>query len=215
MSSYSSLRRMVFVALVALATTLPGVAAADTIQGELVVLDGSADRFRLVGRQGTFTAPAGASLAALDGKSVDVELDGGRVVRISERLVVVTPVTSTIEMVQGQLVVRDPIAGSFAFAGDSRVYVAPAGVAIAPYGGQWVEATLDGRGQVTDLALVPPPPPPASRPLAPLPPPVAQGATPCLVDTATTVASGSSVCRDGSVLRCDNGAWVRLGTACR
>jgi len=206
------------VTLVALAASLPGLAcAADMVSGELVVIDGSTNRFRVVGREGTFTAPPGAPLAELEGKSVDVELAGDRVLQITERLVVVTPVTSTIEIVRGQFLVRDPVAGSFAFAGDSRVYVAPAGVAISPYGGQWVEATLDGRGQVVDLELVAAPVAQSAAdtrgaPLQPLP---SNRATPCLVDNTTTVASGSSICRDGSAMRCDDGAWIRLGTACR
>jgi hypothetical protein len=30
-----------------------------------------------------------------------------------------------------------------------------------------------------------------------------------------TVASGSSVCRDGTAFRCDDGAWLNVRTACR
>ncbi len=213
MSCRYIVRRILIVGLIGLVPSLGF--AADMVSGELVVLDGSANRFRVVGHEGTFTAPPGAALAELEGKSVDVELAGGRVVQISERLVVVTPVTSTLEIVRGKLLVRDPIAGSFEFAGDSRVYMAPAGVAIAPYGGRWVEATLDVRGQVTGLDLVSEPAA-APVPVAPLPASaVSQRAAPCMVDTATTVASGSSVCRDGGALRCNDGVWIPLGTACR
>jgi len=193
-------------------------AAERTMSGELVVLDGSASRFRLVGHDGTFTAPAGTSLSDLDGKAVEVELSsGGKVTQITERPVAITPQTSGFETVRGQMIVRDPVARSFGLAGDNRVYIAPATVDIAPYGGKWVEVSLDAQSQVTGLKLVAAPPPgPVSAPIpaAPMGGVAASGAATCMVGNAT-VASGSTVCREGITHRCDSGTWVSLGTACR
>jgi hypothetical protein len=190
------------------------VAAEQFVSGELVVIDGSADRFRLVGHDGTFKAPAGVPLAELDGKNVEVQLSGGRVTQITERAVAITPITSGYETVRGQMIVRDPVARSFNFAGDTRVYIAAPTVEIAPYAGKWVEVSLDAQGQVTQLKLIAePPPPPVSMQNVPAPLPAAGGAT-CAIGNAT-VASGSTICRGGITNRCDNGTWVSLGTICR
>lgn len=208
-------------------------AVAEMLSGELVRL-GEGNRFRLVGHDGTFTAPAGTPLEQLDGRAVTVEVSGGRVVQISDRPVAITPIVSGFETVRGQLVVRDPVAGSFNFASDSRVYIAPASIDIAPYGGKWVEVTLDARGEVTALKLIAapseplgapaappaavPPAPPAEpivgSPSMPQPDAVVSGAATCRVGDAT-VASGSTVCRAGTTAMCNNGTWVSLGTACR
>src|SRR5262245_4429573 len=65
----------------------PSYAAGERlVRGELVVLDGSPNRFRLVDHDGvSFVAPTGTSLEPLDGKPVSVELDSsGRVIAITE-----------------------------------------------------------------------------------------------------------------------------------
>ncbi len=209
-------------AVVALALVISGappIVSAESVSGELVVLDGSADRFRIVGHDGTFRAPSGITLSDLDGKNVDVEISSGRVTQIVERAVAITPVTSGRETIRGQMIVRDPVARSFGLAGDTQVYIAPATIDIAPFGGKWVELTLDARGQVADLRLIAEPPPaavpPVSMPAVPQPNVLAGGAAAtCAVGNAT-VASGSTVCRGGIANRCDNGTWVSLGTVCR
>jgi hypothetical protein len=192
--------------LVLLATA---VQAADRVlSGELVPLDGSSTRFRLVGHEGAFTAPPGTPLDALDGKAVVVELSAdGHVTRITERPIGITPVTTGWETVRGQLVVRDAATGTFAIVGEPGVYTAPAGLDVVPYGGKWVEATIgaDGRAErVTLLADRPPPAPPTPVP----------GARTCVIADAT-VASGSSICRGGVTHRCAEGTWVNLGTPCQ
>ncbi|MEO8604430.1 MAG: hypothetical protein ABI629_17800 [bacterium] len=200
--------------LLTIATLFLAVSAyAGTISGELVVLDGSANRFRVIGHDGSYTAPAGTSLSDLSGKNVEVELSGSRVTQITERSVAITPVTSGVDRVRGQLIVRDPVARSFALAGDTRVYIAPATIDIAPYGGQWVELSLTDQSQVAGLKLISAPPAPVSVPVVPAAV-SAGGAATCLVGNST-VASGSTVCREGVTHRCDSGAWVSLGTACR
>jgi hypothetical protein len=200
-------------ALCLLRSPQSAAAAEQFVSGELVVLDGSADRFRLVGHDGTFKAPAGVPLAELDGKNVEVQLSGGRVTQITERSVAITPITSGYETVRGQMIVRDPVARSFNFAGDTRVYIAAPSVDIAPYSGKWVEVSLDSSGQVSQLKLIAEPPPaPVSMQNVPVVP-AAGGAT-CAVGNAT-VASGSTICRGGITNRCDNGTWVSLGTVCR
>lgn len=194
--------------LLALLLALPVRAAARVLSGELVPLDGSVTRFRLIGHEGSFAAPPGTPLDALDGKTVVVELSAdGHVTRISERPIAITPVTSGWETVRGQLVVRDAAAGTFAIAGVPDVYTAPAGLDVGPYDGKWVEATIaaDGRAErVTLLADRPPPAPPTPVP----------GARTCAIADAT-VASGSSICRGGTTYRCDGGTWVNVGTPCQ
>lgn len=217
MSSRVSTSRVLF-AVAALAVCLlsapqPAPAAEQFVSGELVVLDGSADRFRLVGHDGTFKAPSGVPLAELDGKNVEVQLSGGRVTQITERAVAITPITSGFETVRGQMIVRDPVARSFNFAGDTRVYIAAPTVEIAPYANKWVEVSLDPQGQVTQLKLIAePPPPPVSMQQVPAAP--AAGDATCAIGNAT-VSSGSTICRGGITNRCDNGTWVSLGTVCR
>jgi len=221
--------RILVIALTAFALAqAPTLASAETLSGELVKLDGSASSFRLVGHDGTFTAPAGTPLDELDGRNVVVEVSGGRVVQIVERQVAITPVTSGFETVRGKLVVRDPVVRSFGFASDTRVYVAPASIDIVPYGGQWVEVRLDAKGDVREMKLIAEPAPPVSAPAAPpaavppvvdapsMPQPksVVSGAATCLIGDAS-VASGSTVCREGTTAMCNNGSWVNLGTACR
>ena len=182
-------------------------AADRVLSGELVPLDGSATLFRLIGHEGAFTAPPGTPLDALDGKAVTVELSAdGRVTRITERAIAITPVTSGWETVRGQLAVRDAATGTFAIVGESGVYTAPAGLDLVPYAGKWVEATIDADGRAQRLTLLADRPPPA--------PPTAALAPSCAIGDAT-VASGSTICRAGITHRCERGVWVSVGTPCQ
>ncbi len=203
----------ILIVLALLVFNTPAGASDRVLSGELVVLNGSASQFRLVGTDGTFTAPAGTPLTELDGKAVTVEVSNGSVTQITEQHVPITPVTSGFETVRGQLVLREPAARTFGVVGDTSTYVAPAGVALEPYVGKWVEASIDANGRASQITLLAdkPPPAPAVMPMGGAA--AATGAT-CMVGDAT-VASGSSVCRGGITNRCDNGAWVSLGTACQ
>ncbi|MFN8644237.1 MAG: hypothetical protein U0802_22215 [Candidatus Binatia bacterium] len=198
--------RSLRVALLLLALAVaPAAVRADArvLDGELVPIAGSAGRFRLVGHDGTFAAPPGTPLDALDGKAVRVELSAdGHVTRITERRIAITPVISGWETVQGQLVVRDAAAGTFGIAGEPGTWTAPAGLALAPYAGKWVEATVGADGRAERLTLL------GDRP------PTAPAAGTCAIGGAT-VASGSAICRGGVTERCDNGTWVRVGTPCQ
>jgi hypothetical protein len=187
-------------------------AAERTLTGELVVIDGSSTRFRLVGNEGTFTAPPGTPLQDLDGKAVYVEISDGRVTQITEKTVAITPVTSGFETVRGQLVLRDAAAQSFGVVGDNSTYIAPTGVDLRPYVGKWVEASIDSGGRASQVTLLADKPPPG--PIPPASSSAMVGRATCLVGDST-VASGSSVCRGGVTNRCDNGVWVSLGTACQ
>ena len=187
-------------------------ALATQLTGELVVLDGSSSRFRLVGHDGSFTAPAGTPLQELDGKAVVIDVTGGKVTQITERSVAITPVTSGFETVRGQLVLRDAAAQSFGVVGDNSTYVSPPGVDLRPYVGKWVEASIDSGGRASQVTLIADKPPPAPIPQANSAAQV--GRATCMVGDST-VASGSSVCRGGVTHRCDNGVWVSLGTACQ
>lgn len=209
----SSHVRSVLVLLALLATA---VQAADRVlSGELVPLDGSSTRFRLVGHEGAFTAPPGTPLDALDGKAVVVELSAdGTVTRITERLIAITPVTTGWESVRGQLAVRDAAAGTFGIVGATGVYTAPAGLDLRPYAGKWVEVTLDAEGRARRITLLADRPPPA-LPTPALAPLSGSGAARrrCAIGDAT-VASGSSICRAGVTQRCEDGTWLSLGTPC-
>ena len=212
--------RPVLVLLTLLLFAATAGAAEQVLHGELVVLDGSNSQFRIVGTNGTFTAPAGTPLHDLDGKAVNVEVSNGRVTQITEQTVPITPVTSGFETIRGQLVLRDATAQTFGVVGDTSTYTAPAGVDLRPYVGKWVEASIDSGGRASQVTLIADRPPPAAIP-AVVPPGVpaapaaaAPGRATCLVGDST-VASGSSVCRGGVTHRCDNGVWVSLGTACQ
>lgn len=206
--------------LLALVLCCTAANAADrVVHGELVVLNGSSTQFRIVGTEGSWTAPAGTPLEALDGKAVDVRISGGRVTEIVEQQVAITPVTSGFETVRGQLVLRDAAAQSFGVVGDPGTYIAPAGLDLRPYVGKWVEATIGADGRAAQVTLLADRPPPAAMPAVVPPAPAANSAPmpnrgTCLVGDST-VASGSSICRGGITQRCDNGAWVSLGTPCK
>ena len=102
--------RRILIVLALLVFSSPAGASDRVLHGELVVLKGSSSQFRIVGTDGTFTAPAGTPLTELDGKAVNVEVSNGRVTQITEQTVPITPVTSGFETIRGQLVLRDPSA---------------------------------------------------------------------------------------------------------
>lgn len=206
--------RRILIVLALLVFSSPAGATDRLLHGELVVLNGSSSQFRIVGTDGTFTAPAGTPLTELDGKAVNVEVSNGRVTQITEQTVPITPVTSGTETIRGQLVLRDPSASTFGVVGDTSTYRAPAGLNIQPYVGKWVEASIDANGRASQITLLADKPPPAPVVVPPMGSAAAARAGTCLVGDAT-VASGSSVCRGGVMNRCDNGAWISLGTACQ
>ena len=175
------------------------------LTGELVVTNAARNQFRLVTHSGSFTAPPGISVAALDGKPVEVELGhDGRVSQITQMQVRIEPIEHGFEVVSGELVRPDPASRTFSIAGDGRTYVAPYGVDIGQYAGRMVEMRLDEQGQVMDINLI------TQSGDMPLP---RSSSHPCTFDGAS-VANGSSICRSGVTFRCTDGAWVRLGTAC-
>ncbi|MGD9763143.1 MAG: hypothetical protein AB7V27_05490 [Candidatus Binatia bacterium] len=144
--------RWAVVLVIALLFARPSLGA--TLKGELVPIDGQ--RFRLVGQHGVFKAPPGMSPAALDGKLVEVEVGpDGRVASITPLRVPIVPRVSGFEKMRGVLVVQNPAARTFTFAGDTEVYAAPPTIDITPYAGKVVEATFDANGQVVSLAVVP------------------------------------------------------------
>jgi hypothetical protein len=182
-----------------------GMTAADRVlTGELVVLHGARNQFRLVEHSGSFTAPARTDVAALDGKPVEVELGpDGRVVHIAELPIHIEPIPHSFEIISGELVLRDPIARTFAIAGDERTYVAPRGIDVGQYAGHLVEMRLDEQNQVMNINLN------ARSADAP----ALRSVPPCLFGD-TGVASGMSICRGGRTFRCVAGEWVNLGTPC-
>jgi hypothetical protein len=229
-----------------------------TLTGEFVVTDVSADRFRIIGRDGSYTAPAGTPMQALDGRYVQVQLtSSGEVVQVTKAPDLIEPITHAWGNVRGDLVVIDATTGRFKFAGDDQTYFAPSGIDVTPYAGRLVEIRLDEGDRVTDMHVV------SSSQPSYFPQPAAPscyfrdqtypaGAATCQSGTQyrcddsqwrsvgiacqmsnardfdaptralrdcnvgdATVANGSGICRDGSTLRCNDGAWIDTRTACR
>jgi hypothetical protein len=193
-----------------LALQVPGSAYAGTtagdrvLAGELVVTNAARNQFRLVDHRGSFTAPAGTALEALDGKPVQVEFGrDGHVLQISQTPIYIEPITHGYEVISGELVLRDPFARTFAIAGDDRTYVAPREVDIGQYAGRLVEMRLDEHGGVKNIKLIP----------RSVDVPVSRSLQECMVGGAS-VANGSSICRSGKTFRCADGKWVNLRTPC-
>ena len=185
-----------------------------TLTGELVAIDGSPTHFRIVGQNGTFVAPSGTTVTALDGHNVEVEVANGHVASITEVHVPIAPVTHGVSTVRGELVVADALGRRFSFAGDTQTYVAPPTIAdIAPYAGKMVEITLDDTGQVTDFRLLPPGAVPAPASLNTYPSNGYAVATTCSY-RGEAFTAGAAVCQAGTQYRCDGTTWRSLGTSC-
>ena len=140
---------------------VPGAAYAGTVAGdrvltgELVVTNSARNQFRLVEHHGSFTAPAGTALEALDGKPVQVEFGrNGQVLQITQMSIHYEPITHGFEVLSGELLLRDPMTHQFGIAGDSRTFVAPKGMDIRQYAGRLVEMRLDEQGQVMTINLI-------------------------------------------------------------
>jgi len=171
------------------------------LTGELVVLDGVAHRFRLVGHGGTFAAPAGTSVEAFSGKPVIVDLSAdGHVAAIREEVIHLRPISHGFEIVSGQLTVLDPAARTFAIAGDARRYVAPADFPLAEYSGRLVRFRVDEDGQVVDMEAL------AGSSSA-------RAGIGC-GEEGQIYAQGTLLCRFGTQYRCAAGTWRSLGMAC-
>jgi hypothetical protein len=173
------------------------------LTGELVVTNAAQNQFRLVGHGGSFIAPAGIPVGALDGKPVEVELSGdGRVLQISQMPIHLEPIVHGFELVSGQLVAADPVTRTFTIAGDNRVYIAPSSFDIRPYAGRMVEVRLDERGQVMDIDFAP-----RFGGDAPMP-------TGNCSYNGQGFSDGAPLCQSGTQYRCERGMWRSLGTAC-
>jgi hypothetical protein len=177
-----------------------------TLTGEFVVTELSANRFRMVGHDGSFTAPAGTQMQALDGRNVQVELNAsGHVMQVTELPVHIDPITHGWEIARGELLVIDAATGKFSFAGDNQTYVAPSAVDVASYAGKLVEIRLDEGGRVTDMHIVSSPQ--TSYFPAPTGPNCSYG--------DQTYSAGAAICQSGTQYRCDASQWQNLGIACQ
>lgn len=143
-------------ALCAVALSLAAVGGAAeqqrAINGELVIVDQAAKRFRLVGHDGTYVAPTGTSLQALDGKDVTVQIGSdGQVTQIAPVTVAITPITQSLETIRGALQVKDAAARTFTIHGFENVHTAPAGTDVSALNGKWVEVRIGPRGEVISI----------------------------------------------------------------
>jgi hypothetical protein len=171
------------------------------LTGELVATNAAANRFRLVGHTGQFTAPAGTSVEALDGKPVRVTLShGGRVIAIDREEIRYEPITHGFEIVTGKLVPRSGVPGEFTLVGDDHAYVAPARIDVQRYAGRLVQVSLDDRGRVMSVDL-------AKGAAA------ARAAANCTYQ-GRAYSEGASLCQAGARYRCEAGMWESLGMAC-
>jgi len=176
--------------------------AESSLTGELVVIKGTADRFRLVGHGGTFTAPSGVSIAELDGKPVRVELAANRrVLDIDEIPIEIQPIVHGFEIISGELVAIDPAARTFSIAGMDRVFVAPPGFDVRHYAGRRVNLRLDERGQLLTVRQ------------AELTAADAPMSDACPHD-GRYFLSGTLICRGDTQYHCERGSWRNLGTGC-
>ncbi len=181
-----------------------GVPATDhTLTGELVITDAIGDQFRIVRHRGTYTAPTGTSLRALDGKPVRVDIDSsGLALRVHEIPIHIEPITHSFDLISGELLVRDPAARTVAIAGDDVIYTAPAAVDITQHAGRLVEIRVDDSGRVTGIG-------PAAHAVNS----ALQSSRQCVLSDAS-IAHGLSICRHGTTFRCTDGEWVNTGAAC-
>jgi hypothetical protein len=194
-------------ALLMLFTALP-CSAVTTIEGELVVIDGHPNQFRIVDHAGQFTAPAGISVEGLDGKPVIVELsDNRQVLRITEKHIPIDPIVHEYETIVGELVVVDATRGSFAIAGTDRTFFAPRSIDPGRYVGRRVEVFVGRDGEVRQIQLAPT----SSFRNAP----VYMPATSNCSYGGRGYAPGESLCQAGTQFRCEAGTWRSLGVACQ
>lgn len=175
------------------------------LTGEMVVINTAGNQFRLVTHGGQFTAPPGVSLQPLDRKPVSVEIGAdGRVTSIREIPVVVEPIEHGFEVVSGYVLLRDPARRTFTLYGDDRMYVAPAGVDITRYADRMAEIRVSADGTVTRI-----------EPMTRFgDAPQRSAVRECRFADAT-LASGASMCRQGTTVRCVDGTWINTGQPCR
>ena len=176
------------------------------VSGELVVIKGTTNQFRIVGYPGTFTAPT--AVTELDGHTVRVEMTStGHVLQIVDTPVPINPIAHGWSSVRGELRVTDAATGRFSFAGDNQSYVAPSSINIAPYNGRFVEIKIDDSGRVAEIYPVDTVAPPQTQ---------SWNAAPSVgscIYSGQTYSSGSSVCQYGTQYRCDGTQWHSTGAA--
>lgn len=177
-----------------------------TIEGELVVIDGHPNQFRIVDHPGQFSAPGGMSLEALDGKPVAVDLSANRqVLRITEKHIPIVPIISEYETIVGDLVVVDAARGSFTIAGSDRTFLAPRSIDPSRYAGRTVEVFIGKAGDVRQIHLVQ---------TGLREPRVNVPATGTCTYSGRAYPQGQSLCQAGTQHRCESGTWRSLGVAC-
>jgi len=157
----NTIRTFLVCALIATAVAAGGRAMAvespRALSGELVVINPTAHRFRLVGHDGSFVAPADLPIETLDGRNVEIEVAAnGHVTQVTEVPVHIDPITHGWSTVRGEMVVTNAAARTFTVAGDDQTYVAPADFDVAPYAGKMVEIRIGDDGRVHDIRLTRP-----------------------------------------------------------
>lgn len=188
--------------IVAIVLSATPVEAGRSVTGELVVTNASHNQFRLVGHGGSFTAPSSVAVESLDGKPVQVELSSnGRVTSIRALDLAEPQVTSSYQVVSGQMQVLDPVRRTFTLAGDTQHYLAESWIDLRPYDRRMVKFRVGSDGKVDSFELI-------DDRRAALPAPET-----CARD-GRTYFSGALLCQGGSEFRCEQGDWRNLGTAC-
>ncbi len=198
------LRRLTAACICLCLAAVVSPALADSLSGDLVVTNSATRQFRLVDRPGSYTAPAGTDLEALDGRRVEVELSSnGSVLSVVDAPKAVEPVVHGWSTVRGQVEAVDTINGTFTIRGDNQTYRAP-GKDITPYIGKTVELKLDENERVVQIDLIS-----SAVPVQPVQPIAA-----ACDYRGQSYSGGAAVCQAGTQYRCDGTRWVSLGTTC-
>jgi len=159
------------------------------VRGDLVVIDAKTGRFKFAGDDRTYFAPSGIALASYAGRLVEIRLDE------ADRVTDIHVVNS-----RQAAYFPSPVASSCSFL--DQAY--PSGAAICRSGTQYRCDDSEWRSLGTACEVS------NARDLN------APNRAPrdCNVGDAT-LSSGSGICRDGSTMRCNDGAWIDTRVACR
>lgn len=164
-----------------------------TVRGQLAVIDPLNGKFTFAGDNEAYLAPSTINISSYSGQMVEAKLDeNGKVIELNP--VGPVPVQAGVPAA--------PAVGTCSYSGQSY----SAGAAVCQSGNQyrcdgthWQSLGIACRTGAAD---------------APANPVGVVSSRSCAVGDAT-VANGSSVCRAGATYRCDDGAWINIGTPCR
>ena len=161
-----------------------------TARGALVVTDAASGHFSFAGDDRTYVAPPGVDIASYAGRMVEITMDENG--HVTDFHAIGAPPEGSY--------LAPPAVTSCTYRGQAYsagAAVCQSGTQYRCDGSRW--RNLGASCQTSEGSAAGAPP---------------RAPRECVVGGAT-VANGSGICRDGSVLRCDDGAWIGVHTACR